>query len=102
MSLWYVITFANMLQFLPNGRWFTPQDPFPDPGPDSEEPGGFPLLPEAEDAGPEDDDEFPATVVQVVTGADGSGRSARTGLPVAHLGRTITSEDLRRLEDDDQ
>ncbi|HEV2378063.1 MAG TPA: hypothetical protein VGS19_38605 [Streptosporangiaceae bacterium] len=29
-------------------------------------------------------------------------RSARTGLPVAHLGRTITSEDVRRLEDDDQ
>jgi hypothetical protein len=28
--------------------------------------------------------------------------SARTGLPVAHLGRTITSEDIRRLEDDDQ
>jgi benzoate-CoA ligase family protein len=29
-------------------------------------------------------------------------RSARTGLPVAHLGRTITTEDARRLEDDDQ
>jgi hypothetical protein len=28
--------------------------------------------------------------------------STRTGLPVAHLGRTITSEDVRRLEDDDQ
>jgi Arc/MetJ family transcription regulator len=28
--------------------------------------------------------------------------SSRTGLPVAHLGRTITSEDVRRLEDDDQ
>jgi Arc/MetJ family transcription regulator len=27
-------------------------------------------------------------------------RSNRTGLPVAHLGRTITSEDVRRLEDD--
>ncbi len=26
----------------------------------------------------------------------------RTGLPVAHLGRIITSEDVRRLEDDDQ
>ena len=26
----------------------------------------------------------------------------RTGLPVAHLGRTITSEDVGRLEDDDQ
>jgi hypothetical protein len=29
-------------------------------------------------------------------------RSAHTGLPVAHLGRTITSEDVRRLEDDHQ
>jgi predicted transcriptional regulator len=29
-------------------------------------------------------------------------RSARTGLPVAHLGRMITTEDVRRLEDDDQ
>lgn len=29
-------------------------------------------------------------------------RSARTGLPVVHLGRTITSADVRRLEDDDQ
>jgi hypothetical protein len=28
--------------------------------------------------------------------------SARTGLPVAHLGRTITSDDVRRLEDEDQ
>jgi hypothetical protein len=28
--------------------------------------------------------------------------SARTGLPVAHLGRTITTEDVRRLEDDGQ
>ena len=28
-------------------------------------------------------------------------RSSRTGLPVAHLGKTITSEDVRRLEDDD-
>jgi hypothetical protein len=26
--------------------------------------------------------------------------SARTGLPVVHLGRTITSEDVRALEDD--
>ena len=30
------------------------------------------------------------------------GRSTRTGLPVAHLGKTITSEDVRQLEDDDQ
>jgi hypothetical protein len=28
--------------------------------------------------------------------------SGRTGLPVVHLGKTITSEDVRRLEDDDQ
>lgn len=27
--------------------------------------------------------------------------SPRTGLPVAHVGRTITSEDVRRLEDDE-
>ena len=26
--------------------------------------------------------------------------SARTGLPVAHLGRTISTEDVRQLEDD--
>jgi hypothetical protein len=26
-------------------------------------------------------------------------RSARTGLPVVHLGRTITTEDVRGLED---
>jgi Arc/MetJ family transcription regulator len=30
------------------------------------------------------------------------GKSARTGLPVVHLGRTITSEDVRQLEDDGQ
>lgn len=29
-------------------------------------------------------------------------KSPRTGLPVAHIGRTITTEDVRRLEDDDQ
>jgi hypothetical protein len=29
-----------------------------------------------------------------------TGRSARTGLPVVHVSRTITSEDVRRLEDD--
>ncbi len=29
-------------------------------------------------------------------------KSARTGLPVAHLGRITTTEDVRRLEDDDQ
>ena len=27
--------------------------------------------------------------------------SARTGLPVARLGRTITSDDVRQLEEDD-
>jgi hypothetical protein len=29
-------------------------------------------------------------------------RSSRTGLPVVHVSRTITSEDVRRLEDDDE
>ncbi len=29
------------------------------------------------------------------------GRTTRTGLPVVHLGRTITTEDVGRLEDDD-
>jgi len=28
--------------------------------------------------------------------------SVRTGLPVAHLGRTITTEDVWRLEDGDR
>jgi len=28
--------------------------------------------------------------------------SARTGLPVVHLGRTITTEDVRALDDDDE
>jgi Arc/MetJ family transcription regulator len=28
--------------------------------------------------------------------------SARTGLPVVHLGRTLSTEDVRRLEDDDK
>jgi len=28
--------------------------------------------------------------------------SARTGLPVVHLGRTITTEDVRALEDEEQ
>jgi hypothetical protein len=32
-----------------------PQDPFPQPGPDAGEPGGFSLPPAAEGAGPEDD-----------------------------------------------
>jgi Arc/MetJ family transcription regulator len=37
------------------------------------------------------------------TGSPGEiAKSSRTGLPVAHLGRTITTEDVRRLEDDDQ
>jgi hypothetical protein len=37
------------------------------------------------------------------TGSSGeTASSPRTGLPVAHLGRIITSEDVRRLEDDDQ
>jgi len=37
------------------------------------------------------------------TGTPGEiAKSPRTGLPVAHLGRTITTEDVRQLEDDDQ
>ncbi|HEY6277980.1 MAG TPA: hypothetical protein VIX86_16800 [Streptosporangiaceae bacterium] len=36
------------------------------------------------------------------TGPADVASSARTGLPVVRLGRTITSEDVRRLEDDDQ
>jgi Arc/MetJ family transcription regulator len=48
------------------------------------------------------------TVAALIRRGLGSGapggvvRSARTGLPVTHLGRTITTEDVRRLEDDDQ
>ncbi len=48
------------------------------------------------------------TIAELIRRGLGSGiqgeitKSARTGLPVAHLGRTITSEDVRRLEDDDQ
>lgn len=34
------------------------------------------------------------------TGETGLSRSARTGLPVIRLGTTITSEDVRALEDD--
>ena len=30
------------------------------------------------------------------------GHSPRTGLPVVHLGRTVTTEDVRALEDDAQ
>jgi len=33
-------------------------------------------------------------------GAGEVSTNPRTGLPVVHLGRTITSEDVRRLEDD--
>lgn len=29
-------------------------------------------------------------------------RSARTGLPVVHLGTVVTTEDVRALEDDDR
>jgi len=48
------------------------------------------------------------TVASLIRRGLGSGHpgevatSERTGLPVVHLGRTITSEDVRRLEDDDQ
>lgn len=33
---------------------------------------------------------------------DRIGTSQRTGLPVVHVSRTITTEDVRRLEDDDR
>src|SRR5260370_1579043 len=36
----------------PNGAWFMPQHPFPDPGPDNEEPDRSPLPPAAEGDGP--------------------------------------------------
>lgn len=49
------------------------------------------------------------TVALLVRRGLGSGHPAetattsdRTGLPVVHLGRTITTEDVRRLEDEDQ
>lgn len=46
-----------------------------------------------------------AGLVRRGLGSGGPGNiatSARTGLLVAHLGRTITSDDVRRLEDEDQ
>jgi predicted transcriptional regulator len=48
------------------------------------------------------------TVAFLIRRGLGSGQSGgvvtseRTGLPVVHLGRTITTDDVRRLEDDDQ
>jgi predicted transcriptional regulator len=45
-----------------------------------------------------------ATLVRRGLSTGGAGevtRSDRTGLPVAHLGRTITTEDVRRLENGD-
>jgi len=48
------------------------------------------------------------TVASLIRRGLGSGppgevvTSERTGLPVVHLGRTITTEDVRQLEDDDQ
>jgi Arc/MetJ family transcription regulator len=48
------------------------------------------------------------TVALLIRRGLGSGHSGevvtsdRTGLPVVHLGRTITTEDVRQLEDDDQ
>lgn len=35
-------------------------------------------------------------------GADMHATSDRTDLPVVHLGRTITTEDVRLLEDDEE
>lgn len=48
------------------------------------------------------------TVALLMRRGLGSGQSGevvtsdRTGLPVVHLGRTITTEDVRQLEDDGQ
>jgi hypothetical protein len=50
----------GILLFLPNGAWFMPQHPFPDPGPDGEEPDSSLLPPEAEGNGPENDRVEPA------------------------------------------
>src|SRR6516162_4600688 len=46
-------------QILPNGRWCMPQDPFPHPPGDAEEPGRSPLPPAAEGTGPQDAGEGP-------------------------------------------
>jgi hypothetical protein len=51
---------------------------------------------------------FSETVVDLMRRGLGLGktpevsRSARTGLPVVHLGTVITTEDVRALDDDDQ
>jgi hypothetical protein len=47
-----------------------------------------------------------AVAVLIRRGLDTGGggevvRSVLTGLPVTHVGRTITTEDIRRLEDDE-
>lgn len=50
---------------------------------------------------------FSETVVELMRRGLGQGKgseittSSRTGLPVAHLGRVITTEDVRSLEDDE-
>lgn len=51
---------------------------------------------------------FSETVTDLIRRALGQGspgqisRSERTGLSVVHLGKVITTEDVRSLEDDDQ
>lgn len=50
---------------------------------------------------------FSETVADLLRRALGDGapgpvtRSERTGLPVIHLGKVVTTEDVRALEDDD-
>src|SRR5580693_2049791 len=49
----YAILFVKgSFNLPPNGAWFMPQHPFPDPGPDDEEPDRSPLPPAAEGDGP--------------------------------------------------
>ena len=51
---------------------------------------------------------FSDTVAELVrralsqTGAVEVSRSARTGLPVVHLGTVVTTDDVRALDDEDQ
>src|SRR5580693_4807307 len=49
----YAILFVRgIFNLPPNGAWFMPQHPCPDPGPDNEEPDRSPLPPAAEGDGP--------------------------------------------------
>src|SRR5580693_5920752 len=47
-----ILFVGGSFNLLPNGAWFMPQHPFPDPGPDDEEPDRSPLPPAAEGDGP--------------------------------------------------